>query len=160
MKALRILAATLAVAGAPVLAGTAEVKFADPQVYTDVGGTRGQQFDNIERLARHIEVLAQRLPVNQTLRVDVLDVDLAGTQFGLQPRVVRNMADIPRLHVRYSLLAGGQVLASGEDHLSRLDYAGASPRNVNRSYEALFDEKRLLDDWFASRFGGHAQATR
>ena len=158
MKALRILAATLAAAGAPVLAGTAEVKFADPQAYADVGGTRGQQFENLERLARHIERLVQRLPANQTLRVDVLDVDLAGTQFGLQPRVVRNMADIPRLHIRYSVVAGGQVVTSGEDYLSRLDYARST--DVNRSYVALYDEKRLLDEWFARRFGGQQQASR
>ena len=158
MKALRILGATLAVAAAPVLAGTAEVKFADPQAYADVGGTRAEQFRNLEALARHIERLAQRLPANQTLRVDVLEVDLAGTQFGLQPRIVRNMADIPRLHVRYSLLAGSQVLASGEDHLSRLDYA--RPTDVHRSYTTLYDEKRLLDDWFATRFGGNVQASR
>ena len=160
MKALRILAATLAAAGAPVLAGTAEVKFADPQAYADVGGTRGQQFENLERLARHIERLAQRLPANQTLRVDVLDVDLAGTQFGLQPRVVRNMADIPRLQLRYSLVAGGQVVASGEDYLSRLDYARHTASAFNRSYEALYDEKRLLDDWFAQRIAGPAHAAR
>ena len=160
MNALRILIASLALTATPVLAGTVEVKFADPQQYADAGGTRGEQFQNLEKLARHLERLAQRLPANQTLRVDVLEVDLAGTQFGLQPRVVRNMADIPRLQLRYSLVAGGQVVASGEDYLSRLDYARHTASAFNRSYEALYDEKRLLDEWFATRFGGHAHASR
>jgi len=160
MKALRILAAILAAAGMPALAGTVEVKFADPQQYADVGGTRGEQFQNLEKIARHLERLALRLPANQTLRVDVLEVDMAGTQFGLNPRVVRNMADIPRLQLRYTLLAGGQVVASGEDYLSRLDYARNTAGTFNRSYESLYDEKRLLDEWFATRFGGHMHATR
>ena len=158
MKPVRILAAIAAFAGAPVLAGTAEVRFAEPGRYADIGATHGEQVRNLEAIARHFDRLAQRLPANQVLRVEVVDVDLAGTQYALKPRVLRNMADIPRLHLRYSVNAGGQVLASGEDHLSRLDYAGGI--RSARSEAALYDEKRLLDEWFAQRIAGPLHAAR
>jgi len=154
----RIFPVALAFACVPVWAGTVEVRFAEPERYSDAGATRAEQAGNLEELARHLERLAQRLPPDHVLRVEVLDVDLAGTQIGLSPRVVNNAGDLPRLHLRYSVNAGNRVLAAGEDHLTRLDYA-RTMRSA-RSSTPLFDEKRLLDDWFAQRIAGPAHAAR
>lgn len=143
-------------------AGTVSVRFTDPARYTDAG--RRDRFDRqptLEALARHLEKLGARsLPDGQTLAVEVLDIDLAGefrpTARGDDLRVLRGAADWPRLKLRYVLSEGARTLAQGEEVLSDLDYLG-TPR-ATASGDTLAHEKRLLDDWFARRFGAAARA--
>jgi hypothetical protein len=84
----------------------------------------------------------------------VLDVDLAGRMYprrgGDEIRVMNGGADWPRLHLRYTLEAGGQLLRSGDDELSNMNYQD----RINRygADDALRYEKQMLDEWFAKRF--------
>jgi hypothetical protein len=161
MKASRTLIAALALAGSAAFAGTAEVRFVDPDGFTDLATNKWEQQDNIQALTRHIEHLAQRLPADQVLRVDVLDVDLAGSPVfssrkGQHLRVMNNRADAPKFHLRWTLQAAGQV-RNGEDRLTDLDYVNHY-LPTRRSSTPLYYEKRLLDEWFSRNFVPERQA--
>src|SRR5436190_20217027 len=60
-------------------AGSVNVSFADPSRFSDVGVNRWDQDTNVKTLAGYIESLGARyLPADQTLKIDLVDVDLAG----------------------------------------------------------------------------------
>jgi hypothetical protein len=141
---------------ASALAGTAQVTFVSPEKFTDIGRYTDSReaAENRAQIARHIEQLAEReLPAEQTLEVEVLDVQLAG-RFEyryLWPREVRVMRPVtwPSIKLRYRLKLGEQVLASGEETVSDLDYLqriNLYPTSDPRRYE-----KRMLDEWFRQR---------
>lgn len=149
--------AMLAGVAAPALAGTAQVNFVNPESFSDAGRTTGDEHEALIAISRHLQALArERLPDGQTLQVDVLDVQRVGTP---RPRpgrdwtrIARNRADIPRLHLRFRLEDGGQVVRSGDEWLSDLDYAGGL-RGDTRRNQPFYYETRMLDRWFAERFG-------
>jgi hypothetical protein len=145
----------LAVGAALAQAGTVEVRFMDPDRFSDGGRYVGEAEHVRADLAAHLGKLAARqLPVDQTLLVEVLDIDLAGeprVNARLDdPRVIRGHADVPRISLRYTLKSGDQVLASGQDALVDLAYMDSSL--VLTSVESLPYEKRMLTRWFAQRF--------
>jgi Protein of unknown function (DUF3016) len=110
---------TLMTLGLPArAAGTAEVTFVEPERFTDAGNTAMDRERALKTLGDHLRKLAARLPDGQTLRVEVLDVDLAGEQRSLSPnatRVMRGNDDWPRLRLRWSLVEAGRALRTGED---------------------------------------------
>jgi len=152
----RILFAAVALAAAPASATTV-VTFADPDGMTDVSNERWEAKRTMDALGAHIQQLGDRyIAANDTLRVEVLDIDLAGwTRWsGRDPsnrvRIARGSADFPSMRVRYTLESGGRT-RTGEARLSDLAYMhhGYTPRKVNESY---YYEKKLLEDWFKSTF--------
>lgn len=153
----RILVLAGAAAAAPAWAASVEVTHADPAGFADVGTTPAQREANLAELERHLRRLGERhLAADLTLHVELLDVDLAGwtrpTRLGTADlRVLRGGADWPRITLRYKLQRGDQVLKEGRESLADLDYLGHGPYGGE---EPLRHEKRMLDDWFAKRFGG------
>lgn len=149
--------AAAALSCAAAFAGTADVKFVDPDGMSDLATNRSEQPDTIKALTRHVELLAARLPADQVLHVEFLDVDLAGSWHETprgRVRTMRNRADPPKFHLRYTLESNGQVLRSGEERLTDLDYT--NHLFPQRTSTPLYYEKRVLDDWFAREFGSRA----
>ena len=150
-KMLPALALAAAAANAAVV-----VSFTGADHYTDAkpdGYDRASALGGIER---HLQELGERyLSPQQTLRIEVLDVDLAGrlemTRRGYEVRVLRDTGDGPVIQLRYTLESGGKVLDSREETLSDRSYMRL-PRSINTDGAALYYEKRLLDEWFKSRF--------
>jgi hypothetical protein len=143
-------AAALASAGA--LAGTATVTFVHPENYQDMPRYQQDRQDLLKDLADHIIYLAGKLPPDRDLKIEVLDLNMAGrmipsfrTATG-ELRVLRGGADWPTMRIRYTLSAGGAVLASGEDRMSDMSYFD----RINRydSGDPLRYEKQMVDDWF------------
>lgn len=152
---------SLLIATAAATAAPSQVRFIEPERYSDAGFGSTERERTQQILSDHIAALAQRLPQGQTLRVDVLDVDLAGElrHFRLDPvRVLGVGADSPRLHLRYELRQGDQVVLSGEDRLSNPGYLLHTHR-VGES-TSLHYERRMLDDWFQSRFAAQVAGLR
>lgn len=158
-----LVAAAIALLSAAVLvalarpahaAGTADVRFVEPERFSDAGRVAFERDQALQSLAAHLRQLAQRLPEGQRLRVDVLDVDLAGEQVlrrGTDVRVLRGGADMPHMHLRWTLEQGGSTLKSGEDRLSDLGYL--STRITSAASDGdLPHEKRMLTQWFRGRF--------
>lgn len=156
-------AVCLALAATAAGAGTAQVSFVNATSFEDAGATSWEEQANLQALAMHLQGLAQRvLPAGQHLKVEVLDVDLAGTVRpsvrGSSVRVLRGGADWPRIHLRYTLEADGKALARGDERLKDMDYA----RGLSsvRDSQSLYSEKRMLDAWFKARFGEGPVAAR
>lgn len=149
-------ACVLGLAAAPACAAAVEVKFTDAERYADAGNTRWDERANLEVLARHFKAMGGRyLPKDQTLSIEVLDVDLAGESWpsrrGYNIRVVRGMADWPRITLRYTLQGpGGEMLRQGEERISDPGYTGRSVTFGDS--DALRYEKRMLDEWFRKNF--------
>lgn len=140
----------LAAGSAAQAAGTVQVHFVKPENFADVGDRAYRAEDHLKALERVlVEVAAPRVPDGQTLRLDVLDVDLAGE---VRPggrawdtRVMRGRADWPRITLRWAL--DGQ---RGEAVIQDMAYLQRVPPAHDG---ALAHERRMLDEWFRERFG-------
>ena len=138
-------------------AGTVNVSFTEPSRYADAGNSRWDEEDNMKALAGYLQALGQRyLPANQVLKIEVLDLDLAGTvrpsrRDGDAIRVVSGRTDYPRVNVRFSLEADGKVLQRGEEWVLDMNFTRGLP--AQRDFSGLVYEKRLLASWFRQRFG-------
>jgi hypothetical protein len=159
MRPTRFLFAAVALASSAAFAGTVDVKFIDPDHFSDLATNSADEPEVMGMLTRHLQNLGAQLPANEVLHVDVMDVDLAGewrvTSRG-RVRTVGNRHDPPKFLLRYTLEQQGQVLRSGEDRVTDLDYANRF--TTRASNEPLYYEKRLLSEWFARGFGAQAQA--
>lgn len=152
-------AATAALALATLLAGpasaaTVEVRYLEADNFTDIGRSNWDRERALKALTTHLQKLGQTLPDNQTLRLDVTDIDLAGDirPWGWhETRVLRGQADWPLISLRYTLLEGERTLKSGEVRLSDLAYM-SSLSGRDRAGEELAVEKRMVRRWFTDTF--------
>jgi hypothetical protein len=137
-------------------AGTVDVSFVDPARFSDAGASDWEERANLGKLSEHLRQLGQQhLKSGQVLKIDVLDVDLAGE---MRPsrriadlRISKGMADWPKISVRYVLQADGQASRSGEEIIGDMSYQqrGAD----HQRFEPLRREKQMLERWFKTRFG-------
>ncbi len=142
-------------AAAAQAAGTVSVSFVQPENFTDVKDSFLSKDRHLEALKRHLEQAAAPYVVDgQTLKIEVLDVDLAGE---LRPsarahdlRVLKGSADWPRIQMRYALEGPGQTTRSGEARVQ--DMAYLMQRAYWPSGDALAYERRMLDAWFKAEF--------
>jgi len=135
-----------------VAAGLVEVKFIQPQQFSDAGRTAAERERTLQALATRLRALGQRLPDGQKLTIEVSDVDLAGTvELGHHDvRVLRGRADWPRIRLAYTLESGATTLARGEETVQDMDYLNSIPRTA--SGDELPYEMQMLDEWFRKRF--------
>ena len=159
---MKTLISALALAGAAALApatasaGQAVVTFNNPEDYTDFPDRNGDGDDLMKALSDHIIKLAAGLPASQELKIEIRDIDLAGT---IKPnfrqprdiRVVTGRADWPAMTISFTLSENGQVIKSGQEKLHDLSFLQRS----NRYYpdDSLRYEKKMLDQWMQERFG-------
>lgn len=143
-------------------AGQLEVSFKPLDELSDAGNSRIDGERNLQALAAHFKGLAARLPAGQSLKVEVLDLDLAGEMKPLRRggdiRVLKGAADWPSMTLRYSLNAEGRSLRSGEERISDMNYLMHPVRG--RGDGPLAYETRMIDRWFAERFSSAAMAAR
>lgn len=138
-------------------AGTVEVNFVEPARYSDAGRGELEIERTMQNLGQFIRHLGRRLPDGQKLRIDVLDVDLAGEVRPLfrgrdDVRLMRGGADWPRMTLRYTLTgADGRTLQSGQETISDMNYQHSSLRARVASDPLAYDH-RLLERWFDERF--------
>jgi hypothetical protein len=156
--ALFIAASTLAAAAQ---AGVT-VTFVEPDKYTDIGRfSRSTEPAKVMKdLEAHLVKLGQRLPPNQNLAIEVLDIDLAGDDrwaaaSGYDVRIQTGRADWPSMRVRYTLERDGRK-ESREERIADMSYQ-QRVQPVSPT-ETLPHEKRMLTDWFQERFGAAPQA--
>jgi hypothetical protein len=146
----------LAFAGACLLSTSAaladvKVTYIEPDKYADMPFEPGGRENVLKDLSEHFQKLGKQLPPDQNLTIEVLDIDLAGhirpgIRSGRDIRIVKGGADWPRMRLRYSLDAGGRVIASGDADLSDMMYQ----QRLNRysDGDTLRYEKQMIDDWF------------
>lgn len=147
------LAGLFLLAGASASAGVS-VTFSHPENYADLPFAPWERDQVLRDLTEHFTRLAATLPPGQELKVEILDVDLAGRirhdfRGAHEIRVLRGQADWPHIHLRYTLTQAGQVLGTGEEHLSNMMYLDRINRYV--SGDPLRYEKQMIDDWFKDK---------
>jgi hypothetical protein len=140
---------TMACAAPALAAGSAQVSYVQPEMFTDAGFGSFERERTLQSLTQHLQALGKRLPDGQTLRVEVLDVDLAGEVWprgANEVRVLRGRADWPHMSLRYTLLDGSRTLKAGDAQLADMNYLFDAHRLTQ--YGDLPYEKRMLDRWF------------
>jgi Protein of unknown function (DUF3016) len=157
MKRIAITAVAALLAVSAHAAGTVQCSFVNPDRFTDVRDRTYSAEHNLKTLQEIVvSVAAPYVPDGQTLKVDVLDVDLAGeVRPGARAwdvRVLRGSVDWPRITLRWSLEgAGGQASRSGEAVVQDMAYlTRIAPPLASTS---LIYERRMLAEWFRTQFG-------
>ena len=130
-------------------ANAATVSYVNTEKMTDVPRDQSDLESMKFNLQEHFNRLAARLPAGQQLKVEIIDIDLAGDVFprvAVQNiRVMKGRADWPRMHLRYTIEQNGAVLRSGDRQLSDPNYLMGTNRYSSEMYG---HEKEMLDDWF------------
>jgi Protein of unknown function (DUF3016) len=135
------------------------VSFTKPESYIDIGRYRNEPNTEMKEIEAYLKKLGERyLPPNQLLKIEVLDVDLAGdlsisSRSGHDVRILRGKADWPKFRLHYVLEADGRVLVDQQENIADMDYL----QHPNRLYssQSLPYEKQMLADWFRQRFAAH-----
>lgn len=127
------------------------VKFTQPENYADMPFSQDGKDRVMKDLTRHFDKLGAKLPAGQELKVEVLDIDLAGrlemtTRASTDFRILRGNSDWPMIKLRYSVESNGKVLTSGESRISDMSYL--QQINSYSANESLRYEKLMLDRWF------------
>jgi len=157
---------SLAVGGLLALAAGAAsadvtVNYIQPERFSDLPFTTWERETVLKDLTGHFAKLGAQLPPGQNLRIDVLDVDLAGREYpgrgGRDLRIVKQV-DWPRMDLRFTIEQNGQVVRSGEAQLR--DMAYMDHIRSYRDNEPLVHEKRMIDDWFYSAIVPRERAAR
>lgn len=144
-------AAALLFGAAGSATAAASVKYAQPEHFADVPFATTDRERVLKELSGHFDTLAAKLPPGQELKVEVLDVDLAGQvryDYPSNPnlRVLRGQADWPQMRFRYTIEQDGKVVKSGEERVSDMSYLQRMNRYTGS--DTLRYEKQMLDDWF------------
>lgn len=155
-KPISIAALALNAAVCAHAAGTVQVSFADPEKFTDFRDRNTTLDENMKALERAIvDAAAPHVADGQTLKIDVLDVDLAGEPKpgarATDVRVLRGRADWPRITLRWSLEAAGTAPRRGNAVVQDMTYLERSRPSL--SAISLPYERRMLADWFRREFG-------
>ncbi len=134
------------------------VSFVNPESYADAGRDPENRSTHMKEIETHLKQLGRRyLPPNQSLKIEVLDVDLAGhlsvSRPGREVRILRGKADWPSMTLHYVLQAGGRVLLDRKESIADMGYLEHPDRDY--SGQSLPYEKRMLDKWFKRRFAAH-----
>ena len=155
---MKIIPRTLLTAGVATAAFTVcatqaavTVTFTQPDKYIDMPFSSSDKEMVMTDLQRHFDKLGATLPAGQDLKLEVLDIDLAGR---VEPsarstrdfRVLRGGADWPAITIRYSLESQGKVIKSGEERVTDQNYLMGF--NHYSSNESLRYEKQMLERWF------------
>jgi hypothetical protein len=157
----RVLAFTVMSFGLAASARAAvQVSFDNPDRYTDAETRRVASgpalTPTLQGIESQFKSLSDRhLAADQVLKVDILDIDLAGRYepwrpFASDVRVMRPV-DWPRITLRYSLEDKSGILASGDETLRDMNYLDHA--NLNYSDDPLRYEKAMISDWFMARLG-------
>ena len=153
MKRCLALAALFIAAGAAHAAGTVQVTFVEPEHFTDVRDrayTSKEHLATLERVL--VETAAPHVPDGRTLKIEVLDVDLAGeVRPGLRAwdtRILNGRADWPRITLRWTL--DGPAPKSGRAVVQDMAYLQRVAPPLSDS--GLVYERRMLDEYFRKEF--------
>lgn len=150
MTSLALLASAVALMPRWAAAGEIKISFLNPERYTDIGLRHVDRERHLKVLADHVQRWQGRLPVGQSLSIEVTDVDLAGELrpwgFVHDMRWLNGRIDGPRIDLRWNLSEGGRTLSSGQETLRDPNYL-MRPAWRTADQNLPYD-RRLLEDWF------------
>ena len=130
------------------------ITFSNPKSYTDIrpafDGMQYSTEDITSNIEKYLTTLAEKLPQNYLLKMNVTDIDLAGDTRGQNIRLVMQHFS-PRLAFSFQLLdENSQVLLETTENIR--DSAFMSNQSLKHKNDFLGYEKKLLDDWLKETF--------
>jgi hypothetical protein len=147
----KVALAGLLALGAGAASAGVTVNYVDSDKFSDMPFAPWERKAVLDDLAAFYDELGKALPPGQDLKVEVTDIDLAGREYpnsrgGNDLRILKGGADWPIIELRYSLTSNGQVVASGQEKLTDMNYLN----RINRLTDGdrLRYEKRMIEDWF------------
>ena len=148
-------ALTLFLTPIKVFGGEVIVLWTTPAKYSDVLSGR----DNLalkatlQDFGKHLTKLTKDLPQNQTLNIEVTDLDLAGNIQMSGLNRVRVYSDLykPSMTFNYELVEGDLVVSSDTVVLTDANFLETTNRRHLR-LDPLKYEKRMLTKWFNKTF--------
>lgn len=148
------LACVTALTSVAATAGEPVVTFSNVDDYTDLPYSESESLRKL--IGEHIVKQAKKLPPSVDLKIEVLDIDLAGDikanfRNPNDIRVRNGRTDGPEMKVRFTISDNGKVLQTAEETLQDSDYL----TRTNRYYsnDELRFEKQMIDNWMQMRFG-------
>lgn len=135
-----------------------DVTFTAPEKYVDAslrreGGPSAREVALRTIREQLVSLGGRYLAPSQTLKIEVLDIDLAGEiEWWHGPYDIRYLRDYtwPKIKLRYTLEENGQTIRGAEETVSDPSYQMSVI--VTRSGEVMPHEKAMLARWFRSRF--------
>ncbi len=161
-KSLQIILAVTVLYGAVFLQPVAEaaevnITWTNPDEYRDIhqgnGSKKHFRKNTFNDLEKHISKLAKALPENQTLKIEVTNIDLAGDVHLGGVRQLRIIKDLyyPRFEFEFKLLAADDsVILTKKENIK--DMAFMNNNHLKYRNKSLGFEKQLLDEWFQKAF--------
>ncbi len=124
-----------------------DISFKNPERYTDAGRYLGDRVSEqlIQELKEYLESLGERyLKPNQSLQIEILDIDLAGRyepfhRGGFSDVRILREVTWPRIKVRYALEENGEVTLQKVESIADMNYLRRP--NPNFSNDSLRHEK-------------------
>jgi hypothetical protein len=138
-------------------AATVEVKWTEPDKYTDIreGNDNRAKFreNTFYNFEKHFTKLAENLPEGQVLKIEVTNIDLAGDTHAGGINRYRIIKEIypPRMSFSYQLVNEDGSIAK-EDTVELKDMGFMTGSRLKYRNEAIGYEKKMLDDWFFKDF--------
>lgn len=146
----------IALCGSGMASAGVTVTFVQSERYADMPFSPWDRETVMKDFDQYLVKLGQKwLPAGQDLKIEVLDIDLAGRlkrNTGHEVRVLTGGADWPMMEIRYTLESGGKVLRTGTDRVADMNYFQSHIKNHAKSRESLYYEKLMLQDWFKAKF--------
>ncbi|MCC2957713.1 DUF3016 domain-containing protein [Massilia sp. IC2-477] len=147
----KVALAGLLALGAGAASAGVTVNYVDSDKFSDLPFAPWERKEVLDDLAAFFAEIGKQLPPGQDLTVEVTDIDLAGREYpgtrsGRDLRVLKGGADWPIMNLRYTLTSNGQVISSGQERLTDMNYMN----RINRLTDGdrLRYEKRMVEDWF------------
>ena len=140
--------ALLALAAGAASAGEVTVTYIQPENFSDIP-TGGEREETLRNLTAHFVKLGAKLPAGQKWRIDVLDIDMAGSEQPSRGRTdmrVTTRSEWPRMNLTYALESNGQVLSSGDAELRDTSFLDRPNRYMDHDTSRF--EKKMIDAWF------------
>jgi len=141
------------------MSATVNVTFVNAEGFTDTWDTSRTPKATHREIEEHLKKMGERyLAPNDTLTIEILDLDLAGRRsFGGRTssdvRIVDGRSDWPRARFRYCVRKeGGAPSTPEEEFISDQDYLMRPFGPGYSSAMALPYEKRMFEEWFRRRF--------
>jgi hypothetical protein len=131
------------------------VSWTDPDLFTDAGDRNNDPHNVMLSLEQHFKELGDRyLPPRSNLKIQVLDLDRAGRPYRNLPteiRIISGRADMPCIELDYTLETDNKAVQARRERVCDPDYLRRLGPQYNE-HDPLVYEKRMLDEWFRTRF--------
>ncbi|WNC71792.1 DUF3016 domain-containing protein [Thalassotalea psychrophila] len=161
-KMIKVIAAimSLSMFTVPAFAGQAEIDWVEPDKFTDIRpgneSRSNMQKRVFKELEQHFSELAEKLPAEQTLKISVTNLDLAGDiryMVGPNNSTIRVVEDLyfPKMKFDYQLVSSDKsIISTAKADIKDMSFNTGVRRSM--SSEAFYYEKNMIDDWFYKTF--------